>query len=181
MTERLIGMPEWFADWTKDQGGINVQGFAWILSRPKPVQELCVRFPPKCVVRVLTSCPCGMRPRSSAETNLSCATCAGTGRVTDYVGIVYSLVGGDTPFPTVKVVPEPGSTAGVEYSPDELEVCGFWNGVTHDVIRSILDVTTPAKLESTSVSRNTPCRCGSGKKTKKCCGELAPPQREALQ
>lgn len=187
-----LGLPDWYEDWTTDKGGISAVGFAWILSRPTAVQRLVLAFPPSCVVRVWKPCGCGtpVRPQQTewGRTRIECASCRDTGRIQDHVGIVRSIIGGDTDHPTLRVIERPPlpneQPQGIEHDPADLEVIGYWNGVTPEVVESILDATVVQQITSKEkVGRNDPCPCKSGKKHKHCCGSLVrrDDQKEKLQ
>lgn len=157
----LDGMPEWFQKHVKPtEDGLNVHQFAWILSRPESVQKLLLKFPPGCVVRV---------------------------KETQRIGVMFGIVAGDSNFPTIKVAWKPGAKDDTpEFTPDELDVVGYWNGVTPDVVMGILEAGRPMTIvnKGPKVGRNDPCPCSSGKKHKHCCGKLgldASDQRHGLQ
>ena len=183
----LVGLPDWFEAWTKEPESepLSVNGLAWILTRPPAVQQLVRKFPPQCVVRVYAACgTCTAMKPLLGGTLASCAECNGRGRVVDRVGIVHSIMSGGAEPPTIKVRTEPGATDGVEEDPADLEVVGYWNGITPEVVDSVLDERVVQQVVgSDKVARNAPCPCGSGKKHKRCCGSLVrrDDQKEVLQ
>lgn len=175
----LVGMPTWFEDWTREGDGIDLTGFQWIHSRPAPVQQLLMKFPPGCVVRVLKPCICTADTTDTAD----CVECGGSGRLQDYVGVVYSILGGDTDSPTIKVTKTPRDASNAtEHDLANLEVIGYWNGITPEVVQGVLEMKPVLQLmRGEKIGRNAPCPCGSTKKYKHCCAAPRSDQQEALQ
>lgn len=144
-------LPAWYADHVKIHGDISAPQFAFIITRPRAVQQLFLRFPPGCVVRHV---PTG-----------------------DF-GVAKGFVAGDTDKPGMLVAPNPRTKDRAhwkEHPLDEIEVVGFWNGVDGPYVEGILDAARPVEVLSSSrsrIGRNDPCPCSSGKKFKWCCMNL---------
>jgi hypothetical protein len=140
-------LPDWYRKHCAVIGELPLPAFAKILSSPEAVQRIYLQYPPACVVRV----------KSTGE-----------------YGVNGALIGGDSEFPTIRVLAKPGEKHGTEHILSDLEVVGYWNGLTPDKVASVLDMKKPVTVEhkTKQIGRNEPCPCASGKKFKQCCGRL---------
>lgn len=110
-------LQDWVAEWQAGTFDRNQEALDWMRSRPATVKVLMVQFPPSCLV--------------AATRPLRCPA-PGT------VGIVRTYFdNGD-----VSVVQHPTSGVRAKCHPDWLEVVGYWRGLTPELVKEILGLTT---------------------------------------
>ena len=104
--------PIWVSDWLNETGELDSSGIDWMRSRPESIKELMLRFPPSCVV------------------------CHARGLLTADEG--YAIITSYSEDGLVSVRPSPDASVRGQVDPEELEVVGYWHGLTPERVAEIL-------------------------------------------
>lgn len=94
------------------------ESITWLLARPACLHDIMIRFPPSC--RVMANRPLHV---------------PGPNKVGQVVGYVES----DSTPPLLRVVELPDGQIGAECQQDWLEVVGYWEHITPEFVKLVLD------------------------------------------